>query len=117
MGHGNIYRENKNLMFGRNRWVEYAPAAGMDYEGAMIPANGLDGYTTKLMNHQLQNLLLIILGSVDTTSMIQELQKHLFLTRQQSQKLKHGFPQKRTKTFLLEEFTYILYQMLHIRID
>ncbi|CAL4088208.1 unnamed protein product, partial [Meganyctiphanes norvegica] len=36
--HGNIYRQNNNYLYGRNRWVEYAPAVGMDYEGSMVPA-------------------------------------------------------------------------------
>merc|ERR1712198_559208 len=36
--HGNIYRENNNYLFGRNRWVEYVPAVGTDYDGSMVPA-------------------------------------------------------------------------------
>ncbi|XP_034254636.1 NADH dehydrogenase [ubiquinone] 1 alpha subcomplex subunit 12-like, partial [Thrips palmi] len=34
---GNKYYENNNYFFGRNRWVEYSPAFGFDYDASMIP--------------------------------------------------------------------------------
>ncbi|MCL4147893.1 UNVERIFIED_CONTAM: hypothetical protein GTU68_064279 [Idotea baltica] len=33
---GNKYFENRNNMFGRDRWVEYSPSVGMDYEGSQV---------------------------------------------------------------------------------
>ncbi|KAB7505432.1 putative NADH dehydrogenase [ubiquinone] 1 alpha subcomplex subunit 12 [Armadillidium nasatum] len=33
---GNKYFENKNNMFGRDRWVEYSPHVGMDYDGSQV---------------------------------------------------------------------------------
>ncbi|KAK3912855.1 putative NADH dehydrogenase [ubiquinone] 1 alpha subcomplex subunit 12 [Frankliniella fusca] len=35
---GNKYYENNNYFFGRNRWVEYSPAVGLDYDASMVPA-------------------------------------------------------------------------------
>jgi len=34
--YGNKYYENNTHIFGRNRWVVYAPKTGMDFEGTMI---------------------------------------------------------------------------------
>ncbi|KAF0306968.1 putative NADH dehydrogenase [ubiquinone] 1 alpha subcomplex subunit 12 [Amphibalanus amphitrite] len=36
--YGNKYFENNMYFVGRNRWVEYAPAVGTDYDGSMVPA-------------------------------------------------------------------------------
>lgn len=36
--YGNKYFENERFFYGRNRWVEYAPKYGMDYDGSQIPA-------------------------------------------------------------------------------
>ncbi|XP_037081403.1 LOW QUALITY PROTEIN: probable NADH dehydrogenase [ubiquinone] 1 alpha subcomplex subunit 12, partial [Pollicipes pollicipes] len=35
--YGNKYFENDMYFVGRNRWVEYAPAVGTDYDGSMVP--------------------------------------------------------------------------------
>ncbi|CAG9861199.1 unnamed protein product [Phyllotreta striolata] len=35
---GNKYFENPHYFYGRNRWVEYAPKYGMDYDGSQVPA-------------------------------------------------------------------------------
>ncbi|KAK9695837.1 NADH ubiquinone oxidoreductase subunit NDUFA12 [Popillia japonica] len=36
--YGNKYFENNRYFYGRNRWVEYAPKYGVDYDGSQVPA-------------------------------------------------------------------------------
>lgn len=36
--YGNKYYENPRFFYGRNRWVEYAPYYGLDYDGSQVPA-------------------------------------------------------------------------------
>jgi len=36
--YGNKYYENKLYFVGRNRWVDYSPKYGWDYDGSQIPA-------------------------------------------------------------------------------
>ncbi|CAG9767864.1 unnamed protein product [Ceutorhynchus assimilis] len=35
---GNKYYENNAYFYGRNRWVEYAPKYGLDYDASQVPA-------------------------------------------------------------------------------
>ncbi|XP_076062570.1 putative NADH dehydrogenase [ubiquinone] 1 alpha subcomplex subunit 12 [Oratosquilla oratoria] len=35
---GNKYYEDNSYFQGRNRWVEYSPSVGTDYDGSQIPA-------------------------------------------------------------------------------
>ncbi|KAK9876298.1 hypothetical protein WA026_012596 [Henosepilachna vigintioctopunctata] len=35
---GNKYFENNRYFFGRNRWVEYAPKYGTDYDASQVPS-------------------------------------------------------------------------------
>lgn len=35
--HGNKYFESDYYFIGRNRWVEYSPSVGLDYDGSQIP--------------------------------------------------------------------------------
>ncbi|XP_060533595.1 probable NADH dehydrogenase [ubiquinone] 1 alpha subcomplex subunit 12 [Cylas formicarius] len=35
---GNKYYENLSYFYGRNRWVEYSPKYGTDYDGSQVPA-------------------------------------------------------------------------------
>lgn len=36
--YGNKYFENPYFFYGRNRWVEYSPSFGLEYDGSQIPA-------------------------------------------------------------------------------
>ncbi|XP_050502112.1 probable NADH dehydrogenase [ubiquinone] 1 alpha subcomplex subunit 12 [Diabrotica virgifera virgifera] len=36
--YGNKYYENPHYFYGRNRWIEYAPYYGLDYDGSQVPA-------------------------------------------------------------------------------
>ncbi|XP_018560966.1 probable NADH dehydrogenase [ubiquinone] 1 alpha subcomplex subunit 12 [Anoplophora glabripennis] len=36
--YGNKYYENPMYFYGRNRWVEYAPYYGLEYDGSQVPA-------------------------------------------------------------------------------
>ncbi|KAJ8916617.1 hypothetical protein NQ315_000262 [Exocentrus adspersus] len=49
--YGNKYYENPHYFYGRNRWVEYAPYYGMDYDGSQVPAEwfGWLHYKTDLL--------------------------------------------------------------------
>ncbi|GJQ78229.1 hypothetical protein Trydic_g2558 [Trypoxylus dichotomus] len=49
--YGNKYFENNRFFYGRNRWVEYAPKYGTDYDGSQIPAEwfGWMHYKTDLV--------------------------------------------------------------------
>ncbi|XP_014676604.1 PREDICTED: NADH dehydrogenase [ubiquinone] 1 alpha subcomplex subunit 12-like isoform X1 [Priapulus caudatus] len=37
--YGNKYYENNLFFVGRNRWIQYAPQYGMDYDGSQIPSD------------------------------------------------------------------------------
>ncbi|XP_017785144.1 PREDICTED: probable NADH dehydrogenase [ubiquinone] 1 alpha subcomplex subunit 12 [Nicrophorus vespilloides] len=49
--YGNKYFENPRFFYSRNRWVEYAPKYGMDYDGSQVPAEwyGWLHYKTDLL--------------------------------------------------------------------
>ncbi|XP_045467346.1 probable NADH dehydrogenase [ubiquinone] 1 alpha subcomplex subunit 12 [Harmonia axyridis] len=49
--YGNKYYENNRFFFGRNRWIEYAPKYGTDYDASQIPADwyGWMHYKTDLI--------------------------------------------------------------------
>ncbi|XP_066255793.1 probable NADH dehydrogenase [ubiquinone] 1 alpha subcomplex subunit 12 [Euwallacea similis] len=49
--YGNKYYENKMYFYGRNRWVEYAPKYGLEYDGSQVPAEwyGWLHYKTDLL--------------------------------------------------------------------
>ncbi|ERL90224.1 probable NADH dehydrogenase [ubiquinone] 1 alpha subcomplex subunit 12 [Dendroctonus ponderosae] len=51
---GNKYFENNYYFYGRNRWVEYAPQYGMDYDGSQVPVEwfGWLHYKTDLLPSQ-----------------------------------------------------------------
>lgn len=36
--YGNKYYQNDYYFFGKNRWIEYAPHYGLEYDGSQIPA-------------------------------------------------------------------------------
>ncbi|XP_022906078.1 probable NADH dehydrogenase [ubiquinone] 1 alpha subcomplex subunit 12 [Onthophagus taurus] len=36
--YGNKYFENNYFFYGRNRWIEYAPKYGTDYDASQVPA-------------------------------------------------------------------------------
>lgn len=36
--YGNKYYENPHFFYGRDRWVDYAPEIGLEYDGSQIPA-------------------------------------------------------------------------------
>ncbi|XP_076255533.1 putative NADH dehydrogenase [ubiquinone] 1 alpha subcomplex subunit 12 [Rhynchophorus ferrugineus] len=52
--YGNQYYENKSYFYGRNRWIEYAPKYGFDYDGSQVPAEwfGWLHYKTDLLPSQ-----------------------------------------------------------------
>uniref|UniRef100_A0A1B6CM35 NADH dehydrogenase [ubiquinone] 1 alpha subcomplex subunit 12 n=1 Tax=Clastoptera arizonana TaxID=38151 RepID=A0A1B6CM35_9HEMI len=49
--YGNKYFENNYYFYGRNRWVEFSPKVGWDYDGSQIPAEwyGWMHYKTDLI--------------------------------------------------------------------
>lgn len=52
--YGNKYFENKAFFYGRNRWIEYAPKYGLEYDGSQVPAEwyGWLHYKTDLVPDQ-----------------------------------------------------------------
>ncbi|GLV36654.1 NADH dehydrogenase (ubiquinone) B17.2 subunit [Carabus blaptoides fortunei] len=52
--YGNKYFTNPRYFYGRNRWVEYAPKYGMDYDGSQVPAEwyGWLHYKTDLLPNE-----------------------------------------------------------------
>lgn len=59
--YGNKYFENNRYFYGRNRWVEYAPKQGMNYDGSQIPAEwfGWMHYKTDLLPQQVRGVVFI----------------------------------------------------------
>ena len=51
--YGNKYYENNAYFYGRNRWVEYSDAVGVNYDASQIPAEwfGWMHYKTDYLPH------------------------------------------------------------------